>query len=360
MTSSISTNVATTRVRYVDWVRGMVITFALFSHFMLAVGGWAAIESQAAELKVLRLPTRTATPAFIVLFGASMQFAYARLWERDRGAVRRRLTTKAAKCYGAAILIGLAALIGASMTVGDVVSGATFTGPILNGNIYVFYTVAMLLSLLMVPARVRFGVLPTLAVTLAWWPLAWLLKQHVYFENERVAFFASRIFGIGAEFGPSVLHALPLVVAGMAVGSYVRSPDLPVARRDVSVVALLALLAFVVVVAQDGLGGALRGYVGDYRADNHFGYFAMGFLAVAAYLLLGRLIETRTSLLARDRPGVFGGAPLLAFTSGNVVINLFAAHVQIDSAWLALLAACAFLAALWAALRGLRSFRRQD
>ncbi|WP_298582723.1 acyltransferase family protein [uncultured Kocuria sp.] len=345
-----------------DWVRGLAIGLALFSHCLLAVEGWEAIDDQADWLTVLRAATRTATPTFIVLFGASIEFAYTRRWISDPSTVVRRVLIRALKCYWAAALIGLAALVGGSMTAPGVVSGLLFTGSILNGNIYIFYTIAMVLVLALLPLRQRFGILPTLAITLLWWPVAALLSPPQG-ASEDLVFLMSRLLGIGDLFGPSVLHALPLVVTGMAIGQWIKAPSSPEARWTVSIIAVACTVGLLTVVLVAGPVGAVRGFLSDFRPENHPGYFLFGLFSVVVWLTLARRVELHTRLLDRSRPGPFGGSALVSFTAGNIIINLFAAQVTIPNAYVAVVFSVGYLGALWWVLRTwsvLRARRRES
>jgi uncharacterized membrane protein len=354
---SMSSVAKATRVHYVDWVRGLAIGLALFSHFMLAVGGWGNLFESTPFLAPLKILTRTATPAFIVLFGASIEFAYIRRWGSDRGEVVRRVLRRALKCYGAAALLALAALLGAAMSLPEVFFGLAFVGDILNGNIYIFYTVALVLAVGLVPLRRTLGIIPTFAITLTWWPIAYLLQPFAP-ANPQLDALTSRLFGIGDQFGPSVLHALPLMVAGMAIGQYIRNPHQKRTQFDLGIITALALTTAAIMVVIDGPVGVAAGYADNYRAENHPAYFACGFLAVVAYLLVARTLENRTRLFDRSRPGVFGGSPLMAFTVGNIGINVaVAGWLEIESVFIAIAASVGYLAVLYLSLRAWRAFR---
>ncbi|MEE6295220.1 heparan-alpha-glucosaminide N-acetyltransferase domain-containing protein [Georgenia wangjunii] len=344
------------RVLYVDWARGLAISLALFSHAMLGVAGWESLSADYPALYGLRVITRAATLTFIFLFGISLEFAYVRRWEHDPGTVRRRLLKRAAQCYGALLLLAIAAFIGGSMSGPEVLLAAVLAAPVLNGVIFVFYAVTMLLAMALVPLRRRIGVLPTLALTLAWWPTAALLRS-LNPTDPRLDSITSRVLGIGDELGPSVLHALPIVVLGMAVGRWIRTPQDRGARRDAGIGVGMAVVGGLAAGFIDGPFAAVTHFVHDYRATNHFGYYAIGASAALAILGLCWLIETRTRLLSRRGPWTFGGHSLQAFMLGNVGINLFTGHVFLPNGLVGILFSAGYVGLFWVALRAWRTYR---
>jgi len=68
-----------TRLNFIDVARSYAIILALFSHAMLAFGGFAALGEDALKIKLF---TRTATPLFVFMFG--MMLAIPIIWLRCR------------------------------------------------------------------------------------------------------------------------------------------------------------------------------------------------------------------------------------------------------------------------------------
>lgn len=346
----------TSRVLYVDWARGFAIGLALFSHLMLAQNSWESLADESPVLYALRVLTRAATPTFILLFGVSLEFAYVRRWASSPKVVRRRLLQRALKCYGALVLLAAAAWLGGLISFPQAVLGAGLVEPVPNANIFLFYAAGMVFALGLVPLRIAIGILPTLAITLAWWPIAALLNTLIDVPPALGAV-TSRIIGIGDGGGPSVLHALPLVVVGMAIGQLIRSPKDRSARIAAGVALAAIFAGDIAAVFQDGPFGAVRNYTAHYREVNSFAYFAIGATLAILILLAARTLEHRTRLLSRRKPGPFGGHSLQAFLLGNVGVNLIGTKLQPDSPYLGILIAALYVAVFWLIMKLWRTWR---
>lgn len=346
------------RALYVDAARGFAIALGLFSHVMLTTGAWENLKEISESAYSLRLLTRVATPTFILIFGISMELAYVRRWLSDGSArtVRIRLIKRSWKCYRWLAYIGLAGILGGVVTWADWSLGMAFMAPIFNADIFAFYAVAMVISIVLIPFRVKFGLTITMLATLCWWPIEAMLSQ-VLLVDGKLGFFLSRIFGIGDSFGPSVFHSLPLVVAGMMIGSCIKERGefggLPRGSRT-RLYLLLAggTAALLTVVIVDGPKGSVINFVSAnaYRNTNHVGYYAFGFLFAVVVLAAAYAL---TEFVRRRRPwqpGPFGTESLLAFGIGNVLINLIAGRVETNSVVLVIAGALLYIAVLWVAL----------
>lgn len=346
------------RYTFIDTARGFAIGLALFSHVMLGVGGWSALDDGPTWMYGFRVLTRTATPTFIILFGVSAELAYVNRWGRDAPGTVRRLLRRAVQCYVALVAVAIAAVIGTLMTVPEALLSLVFLENVVNGSIFAFYVVALLLCLALIPLRRTIGLLPTLAITLAWWPTAALLSA-VVDVPEGINAFTSRVLGIGTEFGPSVFHSMALVVGGMVVGDFIKNPCDVRARIRAGVFVSLALLGAVGAVALDGPVGAASGFTAEYRQYNSFGYYSIGALLAIAVLVVCWLVALRIRL-GVNGPGAFGGSSLQAFAIGNVLINLFIAHVRFESFWPAAALGVGFVAAYWIVFRAWIRFYKSD
>lgn len=346
------------RARYVDAARGFAIAIGLFSHVMLTSGAWEALKDASPVLYGLRLITRFATPTFIVLFGVSLTLAYSGRWAKRNGPslVRGRLLRRAAKCYFSLAIIGAAGLVGGVVSGPEFLAGLAFLAPVFNADIFAFYTAGMLAAMALIPLSRKIGLLATLFVTLAWWPLAGLLTPLAP-TDERLAFLVSRLFGIGVTYGPSVFHALPLVVCGMIIGQVVRQSRsgtvTAAAKRDAAIVVGLGSVSVLVLLGLDGPAGMAVNFVSAtaYRNTNHFGYFAIGLMAAlvilsGAYLLTERLRRGRAW-----EAGPFGSESLLSFTVGNVVINLLGVRLDTEDPYIGIATTVLLIAAIWGCLR---------
>jgi hypothetical protein len=193
------------------------------------------------------------------------------------------------------------------------------------------------------------GLLATFAITLVWYPVAAIIRATVTFPPV-LDTFMSRIFGVGTEFGPSVMHAMALVAGGMIIANFVKNPHERRARLYAGIAIGVGVAAALAAAVKDGPVGAAAGFVVHYRATNEFGYYAIGGLLAVVVLIVCWFVSKKWHVGSKG-PGAFGGNSLHAFALGNVVINLFIAHVVFDNFWLSLLFAVAFVAVFWLAFK---------
>lgn len=338
----------------IDKVRALAIVLALFSHGMGGVtGGWDALEAHAGWYYTMRLATRTATPIFLVLFGASTEFAYVRYWRQDSAKARRKVLRRAAQCYLALAVVATAAALGGA-GVRQSVKGLFMAASPRGGEIFALYVCLFLLMLVIIPFRIRFGLIPTLLVALAWWPAAAVLQQFAPGDTP-AGYAASRLAGIGAVTGPSVLHSVILVSVGMIVGRAILERH--EGRWTATRLQLLATTAVAVGVAgvtavNLGPEALIRGYVDItvFRSHDHPAYFAVGALATVTLIALASL-AIKLGVGGPRRVGPFSGASLLSFALGNVAINLFLPILPTPTLAADVVASIGLIAILWLGMR---------
>lgn len=346
------------RAGYVDVTRGFAIVLGLFSHVMLTSGAWETLKEISPALYGLRLLTRFATPTFIVLFGISMSLAYSERWATVAGPtlVRGKLARRSLKCYISLAVIGIAGLLGGVVNGADFLGGLAFLAPIFNADIFAFYAVGMLAAMILIPLVHKIGSIPTLLGTLAWWPIAYFAAPLAP-ADERLGFLVSRVFGIGLTYGPSVFHALPLVVSGMIIGRLIRETQEGLvskeARRAVAITLSLSTFSVIFLVFVEGPVGMVIKYVSatEYRNNNHFGYFAIGLLAATLIIVCAYAL---TEVFRRDhawKAGPFGASSLLSFATGNVIINLLGDRLKTDNPFVGIAMAVALISLVWVGLK---------
>ncbi|WES62849.1 hypothetical protein P0L94_10295 [Microbacter sp. GSS18] len=342
------------RAVYVDRARGSAIALVLFAHAMSAFEGrgtgmpegtWAVMDAL----------IRSGTPTFFVIFGIAVELVHVPRWQAGETArVRRALLKRALQCYLGYALIALAAIIGGRMAWRGLIPSLALQQAVPLGNVLSFYALACLACLALIPLRNRIGTVGVLLLCLAWWPIAALIDPLV---GEDGGFVLLRVFGLGSGMGPSVLHGLALVAAGMVLGEVVKARLRgPVPRRvaiQASVLVGAAVVAATVLVAQHGAGETVRMWrtLSGFRSDNHWGYFVLGFLAAVVVLLLCSLIVEKFGVTRARPPGPFGRSSLLAFTAANIVLNLIAERVWAPNGVAGIAMSAAFVAAVWAAVK---------
>lgn len=333
------------RLHYVDLARGFAIGLALFSHVLVGTGGWNSIPDGSSWLHGLRGLTRTATPTFIVLFGMSVELAYVRRWGVDRRTTVRILLRRSFQCYVAVVALAVAAVLGTLITFPEALRGMVFLELVPNGNIFVFYVGALLLTLALIPLRRWAGLMPTLLLTLASWPIVHVLQARGV--PPLLDPLTSRAFGIGTLLGPSVMQAMPIIVIGMIIANLASHPQDRNSRVQAAAVVagLVGVVAFLLVWR--GPFELIRSFIAEWRDVNYWAYYAVGtFLALVVIAISWGACSVYSDLGARGR-SFFGRNSLQAFAIGNVIINISVAHVQFNNFLFSAISAIVFVSAFW-------------
>jgi hypothetical protein len=326
----------------------------LFSHAMNVFEGWAT-TAPGGVWEAITLIIRSGTPTFFVIFGVAVELVHVQRWQAGNGArVRKALLKRAWQCYLAFGLVAVAAAVGGSLPWGELIPGLLLLHEVPNGTVLSFYAFACLACIVLVPLRNKIGTLGVLAVCLAWWPIEALIEPLFAGDD---AYILPRVFGIGEGAGPSMLHGLSLVAAGMVLGQVVKAKLRgPVPKRltiEVGTLIGIALAAAVVLVAQLGLVETVKGWlnIAALRQTNHWGYFVLGFLVAVSVLLIAYVVVEKWGLTKGRPPGPFGSSSLLAFGGGNIALNLLEPLVTATTAVQAVLMSTAFVVAVRLAIK---------
>lgn len=350
------------RAVYVDRARGSVIAIVLFSHAMNAVEGWAT-EAPNGLWGILALVIRTGTPTFFVVFGIAVEIVHVQKWRNGlKTKVRHALLRRALQCYVGFAIVALAAMLGGLTSVSEMLAGFVLAVEVPNGTVLSFYALALVACLLLIPLRLKIGALPTLMLTVAWWPIASMLEGLLTSPSD-APFALARVLGVGDGVGPSVAHGLSLVAGGMVLGQLVKElMEGSITRRVVIEVAAVlgtATAATTMLAAQLSLQGIFTGYtdLSAFRQTNHWGYFTIGFILATGILACAYFVVEKCGLTLSRKPGPFGSSSLLAFGGGNAILNLVASKVSATTAMESLLESTAFVAAIWLVIKADRKFR---
>ncbi|RNB50474.1 hypothetical protein EDM22_07085 [Agromyces tardus] len=341
-------------------MRTVAIILALFSHMMIITGGWTLLQDQSSDAYLaVRSITRTATPMFILLAGATVELAYTRYWRANHRYGTRRLLTQSLKCFIALGVIGIAAVVSGMIAPVDFLLSLVAVRAIPNAEIFVFYVVFFVIAVPLVAFRVRYGLAATLALAASWWIIAELVPSPPH-GSPRLAI--ARIFGIGDLYGPSTFHAMLLAVVGMVLADAVRNRGgKSIVRRwwlfSVCLMVAVGIVAWL--VAQAGPLEVVRSYVtsSEYRFTNHPGYYAVGLLASSVAFLAAYVVWAAVFRGAVFSPGPFGGDSLIAFTAGNTAINLLVPLLPAPSLGVAIAESAALIIGTWIFVLAFRRFR---
>jgi hypothetical protein len=322
---------AAQRVVFVDAARAAAIALALFIHGL--VGFDVHRHLPALHYQAINLFTRAATPTFVFLFGAMLELVYVRKAE-DGGfaSIVPRLLQRSLLCYLAylvTLLFGWAS--------GEVDARRAFTAALFVGQGRVFteilkyYAVALLLAIPLLRLRLRHGLAWAAGICLGLWLLVPFLGLIPWpARHTPSGYFTAFLFGRPMRSSSlSLLHAMPLVGAGMVMGSAIAasrtSGDWRRYRRTMTGLMAGSLAVVLALALSAGPGSFIGGILGKYRSQHRLGYYAFGLLqALALTFLISRLVPPETPYTrARARWLVFGRSSLLAFTLGSVVLSLW-------------------------------------
>jgi hypothetical protein len=352
--------VGRSRIPALDLARALAVVGALAVHALITCDVWAQVP-QGAGKAAANAVFRACTPTFFLLFGVLLELVYVRRAELGK-PITGRMLGRAGWCY-----LGLAASALAAWAVGNVearalIKSLLFIGEVKYASVLRFYAIALVLALLLVRLRCRFGPwVPWALVALAWAadPLLERLPLPESGPGERLRFFWGSLLGHPPVWvGGSVWHNFSLVAVGMGLGVSIRQridagrPWFP--ARCVAVLAAAGLVVAVWSCLDVGVSAVVQGYAGDsmsLRKQHHPVYYALGGLSALALLALCALL-LRGGRRAPRALTALGRHSLVAFAVGSVLVNLVPVGPALSlAAGLAL--TVAQLAAVWLLVRWL-------
>lgn len=309
------------RIAFIDIFRFSVVSFALLSHFLLTFSFDEAMSAGTADM--LKLITRSATPALMIMFGMMMELVYARRFDKDARATVAKLLSRAVICYLCFVVLAVTALAAGLVSPARFLGSLVLLKPSPNANIFMIYAMLLPLCAFILMLDRRRGSVSLIGLIAAVWALdgAMGLMLGGYELPGPFAYPGGFLLAIGNNWGPSILHASFLVAVGMifAKALLVSAPS-PLDRA-------LALSMALAGPAVLGIALVLHGPIGvrtsiveysAWRAHNAPGYYAFGI--TATLVLLGV-----TTLLYRLVPMVavvqgIGQRTMAYFLIGNALL----------------------------------------
>ncbi len=322
------------RIAFIDFARSAAIVLAVLSHTLADFGVWKLMGSDLALIP--HMVTRSATPTFVLLFGIMLELVYLpRIEKWGMKRVAARLRRRSFQCYAAYLATVAACAVGGTRQPVQALMAAFLVRDGYLGNILKFYAVALLVAIPLVRFRHKKGMAWTLLLAAGIWALSptleWLPWRGLGMRTDprAVRCLASFFFGAGSATGPSVLNGMTLVILGMGLGTVLRRHRRGDLASFYAVCGLVALFCGAVVtylVAGTSVLHVAHNYVDitGYRNTNHPGYYAIGAISAIGLLVASSML----SPVARKIPyplsatRCLGQSSLLAFTMGNIVLNL--------------------------------------
>ncbi len=303
------------RISGLDLSRSFAVLLAMLVHALVAF-----------EVSVpFDLLFRVATPAFLIMFGVFLEIVYFRKYRAgQREAVERRLLVRALQCATlhtfAAIVLGMAENYSIAYTFRVIL----FLGYTPFTDILKLYAIALLLApaLLWLRFRMPLGLLlagaallhPMLAIT------PWPSGDHVGLTA------LGLLFGAPSDAaGPSVIHAMILVLFGMLLGSFVKDRSggaslLGRQARQPNAILFGLILAFASLAAIYPDDLLLRLSDMTLRNMNHPLYFLFGMIASMALIDLSMRLAMVMPDSACSVLSILGRTSLFTFGFGNAFL----------------------------------------
>jgi len=216
------------RIVGVDATRSFAIALAMTSHVWVETGIREYIPQNMSQ--VLGFMFQIATPTFILLFGTMLEIVYRPRWSNPalRRGVAVRLVSRALQCWVLyAISIAALFLIDDNYSLFFSIGTMLFMGNSPYTEILKFYAIVLALAPILLWLRCKWGLLPLITASLLWQAVwSWLdvlpdvrhdlgLSLHI----ARIVKFVTG-FGDVPLAGPSVMHGITLIVAGLCLGRF--------------------------------------------------------------------------------------------------------------------------------------------
>lgn len=353
------------RFDFIDFARGLAIILALVSHAILEL---RLSEDLGQGGLWLRCLTRTATPAFVLIFGIMLELVYFRASvERPFRLVARRLLQRSLLCYLAYLATIASEWLGGKASAREALDGALFLSGPAYGYILKFYTVALALAVPILYLRGRFGIAAPVLVLGGFWLLVPVLDFVAWDRAARLGEVTGLLFGRPRS--PfSVLHGSVLIGIGMVIGWSLRRSQakgrLRAFARTMGLFAGAALIGMACLFVAYSPSEILerQGALGDsFRSRQSIEYYVLALVSSLLLLAASFFLFRPDAEAGRATGTIFylGRHSLLAFTLGNAFLNFMPREWGAVSTEgrLALIAAylCAVPVSIWMCM-SLRAF----
>ena len=308
------------RIQSLDVFRYLAVTFALWSHAMLQFGVDELLGGN--EFLAIKSLTRTATPTLMILFGMMVEHVYLRKFQRDEWSTVQALLQRAVICYFCYLSLAVIALVFEHISAMHLVAAAVLVNTSPYANIFAMYALLLPLTIGLLAIRTRFGLTGVWALVAGIWAVDRLVIEHLPVWPDPLDHTGGMLLGIGDTWGPSILHSVTLVAAGMTISAALYTGRS--GREKLGMLALAAVCAAILLVelAELGLRGVLESVVdlSSWRAHNEIAYFAYGLVAALLLLALAKGLTIITPAPVREVAAKIGGATLSYFFLGNALL----------------------------------------
>lgn len=284
-------------------------------------------------VEALRLALTLATPVFFCLFGMMQQIVYAPRFEGGRRAeIAQRLWARALQCWALYVFSCAVMCLSGNLSFLYFIRCAILMGDTHFTDILRFYAVMLFLAPFLLQVSTRYGLWPLVVLSIAIhgaFPLISRIGPIGTFHGADS--FSSFIYG-GDMFrltGPSVIHGLAFVVAGMVMGKLLQmrpgremllsGPGWTVRLVWLGMVA--ACIGWVWLGHYDITDGSVRNLL---RNSNHPLYLLLGVTEAVLYIDFFSWLRRTLRIGTESLWMAFGRTGLFTFAYGNSFLYLVA------------------------------------
>lgn len=312
------------RIVFVDVARSFAIVLALVDHSLNDFGIWHDYPFH--TFAMIKTVTSSATPTFLFLFGMMLELVYLKsLKNKGLGYVAPKLLKRSIQCYFGYLLTILAGMIGGILTFKRAIAAALFMSNTHYGNILKLYAVMLIIAIPLLITRKKYGIRVVWIVVMALSFSSYFVFRNLPIEKSHLTALLSTLFGIGASGGPSIFNSLTLVTTGMLCAGFI---SYEMKHRFIVNSGLVWIVSFVLVaflVQSMGAQTVVENYYSNtFRNINHPFYYLAGLnLSILIAIVFATLFPVGTTISPRlFKFLIFGRSSLMAFTAGNVILNL--------------------------------------
>lgn len=317
----MSVTATTKRLYHFDLLRLSLVLLALTSHFM-SEQNWEDLMSGSAH-KVLLFFTREAMPCLLIIFGFMIEYVYATRWSKQGPhTILERLLVRAILCYAAYVTLAFVAAISGHDSYWNF-----FISPILlfhfpYANLFKCYALLIPIIFFLMWIRFKYGWKAKILLFFALIAFAEILNYSGFALPKPIAHYGGVFLGLGNNYGPSIIHALILILFGELVAN--------VCLKNMSG-KLMALLLIIGLGATFVIGLEIYsvgvkqfvtqiGQYSGYRGQNSPVYFAYGILSFLLFWVLAWGVVKKLSSKLNESITYYGGDTFTIFYFGNMVI----------------------------------------
>lgn len=311
------------RLYQFDLIRLALVLLALASHFMSTQQWDTNLSSD--SYTIIKMITRPAMPCLLIIFGFMIEHVYARRWKtKGSKVVLFKLTNRTLVCYLAFVVLTIVGAIAGYNAWWKAGANLFLLFPATHSNLFKYYTILIPIIFTLTWIRIKFGWKYKIAAVAIIVLFAELLgRAHLPIPGA-LSHMAGLLFGINDVWGPSIAHALILVLFGELAANVVaeRKISLPFFALSAMIIGSFALV--IERLVSMGPKAFMNGVIEyeQFRAHNSFVYFAYGIIMLILWFGISSVLLSFASAKVKQTISYYGSNTITLFFFGNMLILL--------------------------------------